>query len=323
MACRRLSVALLCSLGAVLALHPPASGDDSAAFQAKLSSLLDRFNDAETGDRLGRAVELCEKRIAAVGSDATVCLELARLKLARDDAQGALDAIASVNTATDPRAAGPAAALRFLIVASSAQGRIYAAPQKDRQKVAGEIERQTQQLKKALFAAAGTAEAANGLLRAEEEHVENASVVNELGKPSKGIDKADLEGKPIKIDELRGKVVLVDFWATWCGPCVHEMPNVLQLAKAHVDDPFVIIGISLDKDRAALDEFLKEKAIPWRQYFDGNGWQNEVAVAWGIHSIPKTYLIDHTGKVRYVGVRGEALAKAVDVLLKRAAAKSE
>ena len=81
---------------------------------------------------------------------------------------------------------------------------------------------------------------------------------------------------------------------------------------------FEVLGVSLDEDKAALNAFVTEKKIPWRRSFDGKGWDNEVAKAWEIHAIPKTYLVDHTGKVRFVGARGEELGKAVQELIERA-----
>jgi thiol-disulfide isomerase/thioredoxin len=105
--------------------------------------------------------------------------------------------------------------------------------------------------------------------------------------------------------------VLVDFWATWCGPCVGELPNVLKTYEKHHADGFDIIGISLDQDKAKLTSFTKEKNMTWRQYFDGQVWQNKLAVKYGVNSIPATYLLDGEGKIIAKDLRGEALEEAV------------
>jgi len=125
----------------------------------------------------------------------------------------------------------------------------------------------------------------------------------------------DLEGKPLSLADYKGKVVLVDFWATWCGPCVGELPNVLKAYEKHHATGFEIVGISLDKDQSKLEKFIKDKHMPWRQFFDGQGWQNELAQKYGINSIPATYLLDREGKIIGVGLRGEKLEAAVAAAL--------
>ena len=81
----------------------------------------------------------------------------------------------------------------------------------------------------------------------------------------------DLDGKPLSVANYKGKVVLVDFWATWCGPCVAELPNVLQTYEKYHPKGFEIVGISLDSDKARLTSFLAQRKMTWRQYFDGKG----------------------------------------------------
>lgn len=121
----------------------------------------------------------------------------------------------------------------------------------------------------------------------------------------------DLEGKPLSVGALKGKVVLVDFWATWCGPCVAELPNVLAAYTKYHDKGFEIIGISLDEDRAQLTSFLKTKGMSWPQYFDGKGWQSKLARKYAVGSIPMTYLIDKEGKIIGDSLRGEELQAAI------------
>jgi peroxiredoxin len=123
----------------------------------------------------------------------------------------------------------------------------------------------------------------------------------------------DLAGKPLSIANYKGKVVLLDFWATWCGPCVAELPNVLKAYEKYHKDGFEIIGISLDreKDEEKLESFLKDKGMTWAQYFDGKGWQNELGVKYGVNSIPATYLLNGEGVIIGQNLRGEKLAEAV------------
>jgi len=136
-----------------------------------------------------------------------------------------------------------------------------------------------------------------------------------VGKPFPGFAEKDLDGKPLTLDAYKGKVVLVDFWATWCGPCVQELPNVLAAYEKYHGKGFDIIGISLDKDREALTKFVAEKKMTWAHYFDGLGWQNKLSTAYGITAIPATFLLDREGRIVAKDLRGPALeAKLAELL---------
>lgn len=124
-------------------------------------------------------------------------------------------------------------------------------------------------------------------------------------------DEKDLAGQPLSVAGHKGKVVLVDFWATWCPPCRAELPNVLAVYQKHHDQGFDIIGVSLDQDRSKLDAFIKEKGMGWSQYFDGTGWGNKIAKKYGINSIPATFLLDGEGKIIAADLRGDDLETAV------------
>ena len=131
----------------------------------------------------------------------------------------------------------------------------------------------------------------------------------------------DLDDNDLSLEQYRGKVVLLDFWAVWCGPCVAEMPNVKQVYEKYKDANFQIIGISLDESRDKLVAYLETEGITWPQFFDGNGWKNQVAQMYGINAIPHTYLIDGEGVIRKANVRGRALEPAVAELVRENNAK--
>ena len=130
-------------------------------------------------------------------------------------------------------------------------------------------------------------------------------------------NEKDVAGNPLSIANDKGKVILVDFWATWCPPCRAELPNVLATYQKYHDQGFDIIGISLDDERTNLLAFIKENKMTWPQYFDGQRWDNKLAVKYGIESIPATYLLDGSGKIIGEDLRGDALAEAVAGALKK------
>ena len=132
-----------------------------------------------------------------------------------------------------------------------------------------------------------------------------------VGAKFPDFEEKDLAGKPLSIANFKGKVVLVDFWATWCGPCIGELPNVLKTYEKFHGKGFEIVGISLDSDRAKLDKFIADRKMTWAQFYDGKGWQNKLAETYGVKSIPATYLLDGEGKIIARNLRGEALEEAV------------
>jgi thiol-disulfide isomerase/thioredoxin len=124
------------------------------------------------------------------------------------------------------------------------------------------------------------------------------------------------DGSEVNLAKLRGKVVLLDFWASWCGPCMAEVPHVVAVYEKLHAKGFEIIGVNLDQDRAAMDTAIGKTGMTWKQNFDGKGWQNELAQRFGIRSIPATWLFDKQGKLREIGLRGQELENGVERLLK-------
>jgi len=132
-----------------------------------------------------------------------------------------------------------------------------------------------------------------------------------VGSKFPDFQEKDLDGKQLSMASYKGKVVLVDFWATWCGPCIRELPSVLKAYEKHHANGFEIIGISLDQDKGKLTSFIEGKGMKWPQYFDGKGWGNKLAVKYGVNSIPATYLLDGEGKIIAKNLRGDALEETV------------
>ena len=136
-----------------------------------------------------------------------------------------------------------------------------------------------------------------------------------LDQPANDFAVEMLSGKTFTLSEKKGKVVLVDFWATWCGPCREEMPEVKKLYETFHEKGFEIVGISLDKDLEKLESYIDEEGLNWQFSYSGKGWDDETAKMYGVNSIPSTWLVDKKGILRHFGLRGEELRKTVEALL--------
>ena len=133
----------------------------------------------------------------------------------------------------------------------------------------------------------------------------------EVGQKFPGFNATALDGNPLSVAAYKGRVTMIDFWATWCPPCRAEMPNVIAIYNRHHTQGFDIIGVSLDQDRDAVVNFTQTQGIAWSQYFDGQGWDNKLAKKYGVNSIPMTYLLDGHGVIIGKELRGEDLSDAV------------
>jgi peroxiredoxin len=122
----------------------------------------------------------------------------------------------------------------------------------------------------------------------------------------------DLGGNPQTLDQYAGKVLLVDFWATWCGPCREELPNVKKVYAQYKDQGFAILGISLDRQQSELESYIKEQEIEWPQVFEGG---QALAEQFAVSAIPHMLLMDRQGIIRYIDARGPDLEKAVAELI--------
>ncbi len=124
----------------------------------------------------------------------------------------------------------------------------------------------------------------------------------------------DTEGKPFALSSLKGKIVLIDFWASWCGPCRKENPNVVRMYKKYNSKGFEILGVSLDNNKNAWLNAINQDGLTWKHVSDLGGWQSSIAPVYNINSIPMTYLVDKEGKIIGKNLRGAALEQKLEEL---------
>jgi thiol-disulfide isomerase/thioredoxin len=142
-----------------------------------------------------------------------------------------------------------------------------------------------------------------------------------IGQPVELSFTDAISGKPIAMADLKGKIVVLDFWATWCGPCVDEMPKMKELYAEYKDKGVEFIGISLDNPPdglAKLKDFVAKNDIPWPQYYQGEGFRGAFSSEWGINSIPCVFVVDAEGNLYSTEARGK-VAKIISALLAKRA----
>jgi len=139
----------------------------------------------------------------------------------------------------------------------------------------------------------------------------------EVGEQAPDIQLQDPSGKKVSLSSLKGKVVLLDFWASWCGPCRRENPNVVAIYNKYKDKGFTIFSVSLDNAKDNWVQAIKADQLSWGSHVsDLKGWKSSAAALYGVKSIPQTFLLDKDGKVLAVNLRGESLEAALREIFK-------
>jgi peroxiredoxin len=145
------------------------------------------------------------------------------------------------------------------------------------------------------------------------QRIEAAKIIG-IGKKAPDFTQNDPDGNPVRLSDFLGKYVLLDFWASWCGPCRQENPNLVKAYAAYNDKGFEILGVSLDnKDgKEAWLNAIEKDSLTWTQVSDLNAWNNEVARFYGVRSVPQNYLIDPQGIIIAQDLKGELLGEKLE-----------
>jgi thiol-disulfide isomerase/thioredoxin len=145
--------------------------------------------------------------------------------------------------------------------------------------------------------------------------IDDLARLDRVGRPAPTVSVTDLDGKPFRLDDLRGKYVLIDFWATWCAPCLAELPRVQAAEAKYRDKGFRVLSVSLDETRGAVADFVRVRKLSWTQIHNAT-CAGDLVKDFGVGSIPATFLVDPEGKIVRLDLRGAALDKALETLIR-------
>ncbi|MFT3880290.1 MAG: TlpA disulfide reductase family protein [Gemmatales bacterium] len=140
-----------------------------------------------------------------------------------------------------------------------------------------------------------------------------------IGQPAPEVINKDLDDKTVKLSDLKGRVVVLDIWATWCGPCRAMIPHEREMVAKLKDKPFTLVSISADDEKETLTNFLAKEKMPWTHWWSGSS--GGILEDWDVQYYPTIYVIDAKGIIRHKDLRGEKLEKAVEELLAEAGSK--
>ena len=301
---KRAQTAMMAAADKILAAKP---GDEirGQAIRAKLEALsrLNQFGQEDAEQQLNKlAKELQQGSDAGLAKQAqSILLQLRARKLMMGDVEGADALLAEI---TKQLAAAPDDMATVRVALGIAQ--------------ALEVSGKTEKLAIQAYHdfAAILSKSTNPAVVERAAQIDGVIRRIELpGKPME-ITGTQLDGEPFDRAKLNGKVVLVDFWATWCGPCVEELPNVLENYAKYHDKGFEVVGISLDQDRESLEAFIRDREIPWITLFEEDAEAgNPMATRYGVMEIPTVILIGADGNVVSLNARGEKLGELLAKLL--------
>ncbi len=143
------------------------------------------------------------------------------------------------------------------------------------------------------------------------------NTVTAIGATAPNFTLKDVNGNPVSLSSFRGKYVLIDFWASWCGPCRMENPNVVAAYKEYSDENFTILGVSLDREKDSWIDAIQQDKLTWTQVSDLKGWNSAAARLYHVNGIPANFLIDPSGKIIGKNLRGPALDSRLEAIFKK------